>query len=485
MSELTRRRLIQSGLVAAASASFGPVFWRDAFAAPPTVAAPGPYGPLLPPDANGLHAPVGVHARGSIARGDQVMPGRGYVFPRARTARPVTRRPTAAGSWPRTPRSAGGARRRVRDPLRRRRDDRRLLPDPRRDERQLRRRPDAVGHVAVVRGGATAARSGNATRPATRRPSPGRRDGLVQARGVLRRPGQRARLPQRGRRRRLLLPLRAGRLSGSLGRHARRSRAPASSRARSSGSRCSTRTPCSPPRGRRCAPRSRPRSSTGAARGCGSTRASSTSSPPRTTRSTPTTPTTGAISVLYEAAAVPGTPLTDPDNIHVSARSRDVFVAEDKRRRRPASTSASSPPTGNRSLPEGHGPRSRQVRGDRAHLQPGRYAVLRRVAARRHGVGDRLRDQRPVPPVHPAAGPARRRPRRRPAPGFPLGLTIARRISIATLIRRGLAIALTLDKASTVRFRLRARVTVKGKRKTGDARERRRAGRAPARRTCG
>ena len=59
MSELTRRRLIQSGLVAAASASFGPVFWRDAFAAPPTVAATRtrtarcsrrtPMGCMLPP----------------------------------------------------------------------------------------------------------------------------------------------------------------------------------------------------------------------------------------------------------------------------------------------------------------------------------------------------------------------------------------------------------------------------------------------------
>ena len=82
MSELTRRRLIQSGLVAAASVSFGPAFWRDAFAAPPTVVGPGPYGPLLPADANGLMLPPGFKSR-VLARGGQVMPGRGYVFPAA------------------------------------------------------------------------------------------------------------------------------------------------------------------------------------------------------------------------------------------------------------------------------------------------------------------------------------------------------------------------------------------------------------------
>ena len=50
-------------------------------------------------------------------------------------------------------RVAGRHRRRVvGDPLRRERQGRRRLPDPRRHERQLRGRPDAVGHVALVRG---------------------------------------------------------------------------------------------------------------------------------------------------------------------------------------------------------------------------------------------------------------------------------------------------------------------------------------------
>ena len=71
---------------------------------------------------------------------------------------------------------------------------------------------------------------------------------------------------------------------------------------------------------------------------------------------------------------------------------------------------------------------------------------------------------RPFTP--PPAPPVPQPPIDPPAPGIPLGLTIARRISIATLIRRGLAIALTLDKASTVRLRLRARITTKGKRRT-------------------
>ena len=74
MSELTRRRLIQSGLVAAASASFGPAFWRGAFAESAEAAAAGPYGPLLAPDANGLQLPAGFTSR-VIARGNQADAG--------------------------------------------------------------------------------------------------------------------------------------------------------------------------------------------------------------------------------------------------------------------------------------------------------------------------------------------------------------------------------------------------------------------------
>ena len=77
---LTRRRLLQSGLTTAAAVSFGPAFWRDAFAAPPSTLGPGPYGPLQAPDANGLMLPPRFSSR-VIARSGQPVPGTGYVFP--------------------------------------------------------------------------------------------------------------------------------------------------------------------------------------------------------------------------------------------------------------------------------------------------------------------------------------------------------------------------------------------------------------------
>jgi hypothetical protein len=62
--------------------SFGPRFWRDALAAPPAQPGPGPYGPLLGPDANGIMLPRGFTSR-VIARAGQVVPGTAYVFPAA------------------------------------------------------------------------------------------------------------------------------------------------------------------------------------------------------------------------------------------------------------------------------------------------------------------------------------------------------------------------------------------------------------------
>lgn len=83
---LSRRRLVQTGLLAGAAASFGPAFWRDAFAASSVTVTEGPYGPLQAADANGIKLPKGFTSR-EIARGGQVMPGlgpgAGYVFPAA------------------------------------------------------------------------------------------------------------------------------------------------------------------------------------------------------------------------------------------------------------------------------------------------------------------------------------------------------------------------------------------------------------------
>ncbi len=57
-----RRRFLQGGLAGAAALAFGPSFWRQAYSAP-AVPGPGPYGPLLAADANGLALPAGFTSR--------------------------------------------------------------------------------------------------------------------------------------------------------------------------------------------------------------------------------------------------------------------------------------------------------------------------------------------------------------------------------------------------------------------------------------
>lgn len=82
MTAVTRRRLMQSGLLASAAVTFGPGFWRSALAAgaAPAQPGPGPYGPLLPPDANGIQLPQGFRSR-LIARAGQIVGRSGYSFP--------------------------------------------------------------------------------------------------------------------------------------------------------------------------------------------------------------------------------------------------------------------------------------------------------------------------------------------------------------------------------------------------------------------
>ena len=74
----TRRDFIRTGAVAAGFLSFGPAFWREAIAAP---ARPGdgPYGPLQPPDANGIMLPQGFSSK-ELARGNVPVPGTNYVW---------------------------------------------------------------------------------------------------------------------------------------------------------------------------------------------------------------------------------------------------------------------------------------------------------------------------------------------------------------------------------------------------------------------
>jgi hypothetical protein len=83
MSTVSRRDFLATGALAAGALAFGPAFWRDALAAVPALPGAGPYGPLGPPDANGISLPVGFSAR-ELARAAVPVPGTAYpwhIFP--------------------------------------------------------------------------------------------------------------------------------------------------------------------------------------------------------------------------------------------------------------------------------------------------------------------------------------------------------------------------------------------------------------------
>ncbi|HEV2815446.1 MAG TPA: alkaline phosphatase PhoX, partial [Solirubrobacteraceae bacterium] len=79
MTPLTRRHLIQRAALASGALALGPAFWQRAVASAATPGV-GPYGPLGPPDANGIRLPNGFSAR-VIARGQQIVAGTSYKFP--------------------------------------------------------------------------------------------------------------------------------------------------------------------------------------------------------------------------------------------------------------------------------------------------------------------------------------------------------------------------------------------------------------------
>src|SRR5918997_4926724 len=79
MDGLTRRHLIQRAALASGALALGPAFWQRAVASAATPGE-GPYGPLGPPDANGIRLPEGFKAR-LIARGGQPVTGTAYAFP--------------------------------------------------------------------------------------------------------------------------------------------------------------------------------------------------------------------------------------------------------------------------------------------------------------------------------------------------------------------------------------------------------------------
>jgi hypothetical protein len=69
---------MRTGLVAAGGIALGPAFWRDALAAPARRGR-SPYGPLGPPDANGVRLPEGFRSR-IVARGGAPVPGTSYTW---------------------------------------------------------------------------------------------------------------------------------------------------------------------------------------------------------------------------------------------------------------------------------------------------------------------------------------------------------------------------------------------------------------------
>lgn len=79
-TRLPRRDFLRASALATGAVAFGPGFWREALAAPATPGE-GPYGPLQPPDVNGLMLPDGFSSR-EVVRGRQLVPGTDYLFHR-------------------------------------------------------------------------------------------------------------------------------------------------------------------------------------------------------------------------------------------------------------------------------------------------------------------------------------------------------------------------------------------------------------------
>jgi uncharacterized protein len=79
MRDVRRRELIGMGIGGVAAVSLGAAFWDELFGAAesrPLRSGPG-YGPLRPPDENGIRLPEGFRSR-VVARGGERVPGTGY-----------------------------------------------------------------------------------------------------------------------------------------------------------------------------------------------------------------------------------------------------------------------------------------------------------------------------------------------------------------------------------------------------------------------
>ena len=95
-----RRQLLKAGAVLLGGFALGRDFWRRAYAAP-VVIGPGPYGALLPADANGLMLPAGFTSRKLATAYQPVMKGDGtmtsFLWHRASDGGGVV--PQADGGW--------------------------------------------------------------------------------------------------------------------------------------------------------------------------------------------------------------------------------------------------------------------------------------------------------------------------------------------------------------------------------------------------
>ena len=76
---MNRRAFLRRSLCTAVGAAVGESLWARAARSAPGGLGPGPYGPLLPADANGFELPAGFRSR-VVARGNELVPGTNHVW---------------------------------------------------------------------------------------------------------------------------------------------------------------------------------------------------------------------------------------------------------------------------------------------------------------------------------------------------------------------------------------------------------------------
>ncbi|MBG0831804.1 DUF839 domain-containing protein [Planomonospora sp. ID67723] len=79
---MQRRTFLRASVLGTGALAFTGSLWHNAALAAPAQNAPGPYGPLLAADANGIHLPAGFTSQ-VIARSGQTVPGTSYTWHRA------------------------------------------------------------------------------------------------------------------------------------------------------------------------------------------------------------------------------------------------------------------------------------------------------------------------------------------------------------------------------------------------------------------